>query len=52
MGSTYKELNPEKNKKFFKNGINPDIMTTGAACRTWNVLLLEKRNAFAAILAV
>lgn len=33
-------------------GIAPEWMTTGAACRTYNVLLLEGRSVAAALLAI
>ena len=34
------------------NGINLELMSTAAACRTWNVLMSEGRNAAAALIAV
>jgi uncharacterized protein len=33
-------------------GIGVDTMDTGAACRTWNVLLAERRAVAAALIAV
>ena len=33
-------------------GINLEVMSTAAACRTWNVLLTEGRSAAAGLLAV
>lgn len=35
-----------------QNGIVADAMDTGAACRTYNVLLAEGRNVAAAVMAV
>lgn len=37
---------------FSKKNIGVEIMTTGAACRTYNVLLAEGREVAAALLAV
>ena len=34
------------------NGIVIEPMDTGAACRTWNVLLSEERQAAAALIAI
>lgn len=33
-------------------GITPDLMDTGAACRTYNILRAEKRRVAAALIAV
>ncbi len=33
-------------------GIVPDVMDTGAACRTYNVLMAEERRVAAALIAV
>ncbi len=38
--------------KLRSHGINLDIMSTGAAARTWNVVLPEKRRFAAALIAV
>lgn len=35
-----------------KNGIALELMSTAAACRTWNVLISEGRNAAAALYVV
>ncbi len=35
---------------FRTHGFEPDLMTTGAACRTWNVLAMEGRNVVAGLL--
>ena len=34
------------------NGINLELMSTAAACRTWNLLMSEGRNAAAALIAI
>ena len=34
------------------HGIAADVMDTGAACRTYNVLLLEERKVAAAVIAI
>ncbi len=52
VGKTYREIHTEESKNFLINGVQPDLMTTGAACRTWNILITERRNVFAAILAI
>ena len=43
---------PEVSKAFTKAGVGLEIMDTGAACRTFNVLLGEERAVAAALLAV
>lgn len=43
---------PEVRQAFAEAGIGLDIMDTGAACRTYNVLLAERRPVAAALLAV
>lgn len=35
---------------FYKNQIGVEVMNTGAACRTYNVLIAEGRNVIAALL--
>ena len=35
-----------------QQGISLELMSTAAACRTWNVLISEGRNAAAALYAV
>jgi uncharacterized protein len=42
----------EVRRAFIDAGIGLDVMTTGAACRTYNVLLAEGRPVGAAFLAV
>lgn len=42
---------PAASRKLLKDsGLSPDIMDTGAACRTWNVLVAEGRRTAAALL--
>ena len=43
---------PELTADLKFNGINLELMSTAAACRTWNVLMSEGRNAAAALIAV
>ena len=43
---------PEVSQAFVKAGVGLEIMDTGAACRTFNVLLGEERAVAAALLAV
>lgn len=40
----------QKNAFREKLGLSPEIMTTGAACRTYNVLISEHRRVLAAML--
>ncbi len=42
----------ELNKAFTEAGLGLDVMQTGAAVRTYNVLLAEKRAVAAAFIAV
>lgn len=43
---------PEIRKAFLDAGIGLDVMSTGAAARTYNVLLAERRPVAAALIAV
>ena len=45
-------LPPEIMMSFYSEGIGVEAMTTEAACRTFNVLLSEDRNAVAALIAI
>lgn len=38
--------------QFRENGIAFELLSTSAACRTWNVLMSEGRNAAAALVAI
>jgi uncharacterized protein len=51
-GTQRLEPPPDVTKAFVKAGIGLEIMDTGAACRTFNVLLGEERAVAAALLAV
>ena len=46
------ELLPELKKALKAQGLNIDSMDTGAACRTYNVLMAEGRRIAAALLPV
>ena len=54
LGTGRANLHPstEIRRAFTEAGIGLDIMDTGAACRTYNVLLAEGRPVAAALLAV
>ncbi len=43
---------PEVRKAFREAGIGLDVMDTGAACRTYNILLGERRPVGAALIAI
>jgi len=44
---------PEHLRQMFREaGISVDLMNTGAACRTFNVLMTEERRAAVALIAV
>ena len=43
---------PELSKAFADKGLGLEAMSTGAAARTYNVLLAEKRHVAAALIAV
>lgn len=45
-------IDPAIRQLFKSKGIATDVMDTGAACRTFNVLLSEGRKAAAAVIAV
>ena len=51
-GSDLKPLPPELRQAFREAGISADAMSTGAAVRTYNVLLAEDRAVAAALVAV
>ena len=54
LGTGAKQVFPplELRRAFLDAGIGLDIMTTGSACRTYNVLLAEGRQVGAALIAV
>lgn len=49
-GKTMQFLPPELRKALKEQGISPDAMDTGAACRTYNVLMAEGRRVAAILL--
>ncbi len=51
-GKEHMMLPADIKRNFLAKNINIDIMTTGAACRTYNVLLGEDRHVAAALMAV
>lgn len=48
-GTTITPLEKELRKKITQHNITPDLMDTGAACRTYNILLGEDRQVAAII---
>ncbi len=53
MGIPGSGIEPERMRDALREaGIGLDAMDTGAACRTWNVLLAERRAVAAALIAV
>lgn len=51
-GKTMKFLNPDLKNTLKNKGVSVDPMDTGAACRTYNVLMAEGRRVAAALLPV
>jgi uncharacterized protein len=49
-GRTHQFIDPALTVCFFRRGIGVEAMTTEAACRTFNVLMSERRRAVAALL--
>jgi uncharacterized protein len=45
-------INPSLRAALRERGIMSDLMDTGAACRTYNVLMAEDRRVAAAVLPV
>ena len=52
LGEAPQGLLPELQVALSQKGISMEIMSTPAACRTWNVLLSEGRHAALALLAI
>ena len=52
LGKAPQGLLPELQVELHQRGVSMEIMSTAAACRTWNVLLSEGRYAALALLAV
>ncbi|HPQ50800.1 MAG: Mth938-like domain-containing protein [Alphaproteobacteria bacterium] len=48
-GATFSVLSPSKRAAFIGLGFSVDVMDTGAACRTYNVLTAEGRRVAAAL---
>ncbi|MBT5456184.1 MAG: hypothetical protein HOK82_06230, partial [Rhodospirillaceae bacterium] len=51
-GTTIVMLDPALRVALRRFGLGLEIMDTGAACRTFNVLLAEERSVIAALIAV
>ena len=51
-GASMVFIGPDTRALFKTRGIALDVMDTGAACRTYNVLLSEERKVAAALIAV
>lgn len=51
-GEKHKVISSELRNYFRSRDINVEMMTTSAACRTYNVLLSEERKVSAALIAV
>jgi uncharacterized protein len=51
-GSSIRRIPPELREQLRAAGISADAMDTGAACRTYNIMLTERRPVAAAFLAV
>ncbi len=45
-------FDPDLRKKLGEKGLSIDVMDTGAACRTYNVLMAEGRRVVAALLPI
>ena len=52
LGAAPQGLLPELQVALSTKGVSMEIMSTPAACRTWNVLLSEGRHAALAMLAI
>jgi uncharacterized protein len=51
-GERFQPLSRESRQALEHVGLAPDLMSTGAAVRTYNVLVLEGRHVAAALIAV
>lgn len=49
-GATQQFLHPSRLAPIYRAGIGVEIMTTAAACRTYNILAAEERRVVAALL--
>ena len=52
LGEAPQGLLPKLQAELHQKGVSLEIMSTPAACRTWNVLLSEGRHAAVALLAI
>lgn len=52
VGQAPMQLYPDLTAQLKMNNINLEVMSTAAACRTWNVLMSEGRDAAAGLIAV
>lgn len=52
VGQAPMQLYPELAAQLKPNNINLEVMSTAAACRTWNVLMSEGRDAAAGLIAI
>ena len=50
-GCALKSPSPALTARLLQSGIGVEVMDTAAACRTYNILLLEQRNVVAALLS-
>lgn len=51
-GNTHKPIEQKLRQELKNYGIIIDVMNTGAACRTFNVLLSEERRVAAALISI
>jgi uncharacterized protein len=51
-GKAHQFVHPELRRAFKARGVSMDSMDTGAACRTYNILLAEGRHVAALLLAL
>jgi uncharacterized protein len=51
-GTRQRFPSPSLRRKLLERGIGLEVMDTGAACRTYNVLVTESRRVAAALIAV
>lgn len=49
-GKTQRFLDPQLTMLFYRNGIGIEVMDTRAACRTFNILVMEERRVVAALM--
>jgi uncharacterized protein len=52
MGKNMALLDPQLRKTLKERGVSPEPMDTGAACRTYNLLMAEGRRVAAALIPV